>query len=112
MLVLGIVVRKRGVTMECGIYYSQDIRKALLAADQATGSALQVVIGEGNRFVEGYKAGYLAALTTIALAFGLIQPEGHTGNQEWQSTLLPANVGRANPNVLPRPPPFSDHRGC
>lgn len=96
--------------MALDVYFPQDIRNALLAADQATGTALQVVIGEGSKFAEGYKAGHLAALTTIALAFGLIQPGGHAGNQEWQSTLLPADVGRANPNVLPRPPPFSDHK--
>ena len=55
------------------VYYPTDIRNALLAAEQATTAALgtcpgQPAQGDGDG---EYRRGYLAALTTVALAFGL-----------------------------------------
>jgi len=88
------------------VYYPEDIRNALLAAEQASGTALQVVGGEGNELARGYREGYQAALTTIAIAFGLVQPYGRIENHGLEATFLSATIG-LNPNVLPRPPPFS-----
>ena len=62
------------MTMGLEVYYPQDIWNALLAAKQANGAALQVSRDEDNEFAEGYKTGYRTALTTMALAFGLIKP--------------------------------------
>jgi hypothetical protein len=48
-------------------YYSKDIRNALLAAEQASRGAL-LAAGDDKEFAQGYREGYRAALTTIALA--------------------------------------------
>jgi hypothetical protein len=77
--------RIRRDEMALGVYYPQDIRNALLAAGHASGMALQVVgKKEDNEFARGYQEGYQAALTTIALNFGLIQPDGHHRGCEWR----------------------------
>lgn len=55
-------------------YYSKDIRNALLAAEQANRGAL-LAAGDDKEFTQGYREGYRAALTTIALAFGLVRQE-------------------------------------
>lgn len=52
------------------VYYPQDIRNALLAAEQATNAALPA--RTDDLFTQGYLTGYRAALTTLALAFGLV----------------------------------------
>jgi len=72
------------------VYYPQDIRNALLAAEQANAKALCAAGGEDNEFARGYKEGYGAALVTLALAFGLIQPFELTENcQLEQGSYLP-----------------------
>ena len=48
------------------VFYPEDIRNALAAAEQATNQAAE--FGGRN---EDYLAGYSAALMTIALAFGV-----------------------------------------
>lgn len=55
-------------------YHSKDIRNALLAAEQAGRGAL-LAAGDDKEFAQGYREGYRAALTTIALAFGLVRQE-------------------------------------
>ena len=45
------------------VFYKRDVINALLAAEQATAAA-----GADGRYLEGYRA----ALTTVALAFGLV----------------------------------------
>lgn len=65
------------------VYYPQDIRNALLAARQASVTALHVAGGKDDEFARGYHKGYQAALITIALAFGLIQSKGCMGNCKW-----------------------------
>jgi hypothetical protein len=75
--------RIRRDEMALEVYYPQDIRNALLAAGHASGMALQVVGKEDNEFARGYQKGYQAALTTIALFFGLIQPDGCRRGCEW-----------------------------
>lgn len=77
------------------VYYQQDVRRALLAAEQASGMALTAAGGGGNEFAEGYQEGYRAALTTIALAFGLIRPEDRHEGYDWQPTFLPV-ASRSN----------------
>lgn len=67
------------------VYYPADIRNALLAAEQANKAAAEAAdwaYGRGvspPAFMAGYQAGHRAALTTLALAFGLLPqslPEG------------------------------------
>lgn len=53
------------------VYYPADIRNALLAAEQASGAALMAAGQENDALVQIFQEGYRAALTTIALAFGL-----------------------------------------
>jgi len=111
------------------VYYPKDIRNALLAAEQSSGAALKaggellrtpdLSLDEGgtghrpgtgqNGFAQGYQEGYRAALTTIALAFGLIRPEGpgprcrdegRSGSydQGWQPAFLSAHHDRNGSN--------------
>ncbi len=54
------------------IFTRKDIEDRLLAAAQATIEALQAS-GESDAFIQGYAAGYRAALRTMALTFGLYQ---------------------------------------
>lgn len=61
------------------VFYPSDIRNALLAAEQASGSALVATRAEGDEFARGYRSGYRSALATIALAFGLGPSLGHQG---------------------------------
>ncbi|MFZ5915533.1 MAG: hypothetical protein ACOYZ7_01190 [Chloroflexota bacterium] len=56
--------------MALEVWYRTDIENAILAAEQAATLTLDVTGASGER-AEGYRAGYLAALTTVALAFGL-----------------------------------------
>ena len=77
------------------VYYPTDIRNALLAAEQASSTALMAAngqaplrVGQNNEFAEGYREGYRAALTTIALAFGLISPDSRHESHNWQPTFL------------------------
>lgn len=53
------------------VFYPSDIRNALLAAEQSA-SATAEAISSDDAFIGDYLEGYHAALTTIALAFGLI----------------------------------------
>ncbi|MFZ5915676.1 MAG: hypothetical protein ACOYZ7_01930 [Chloroflexota bacterium] len=75
------------------VYYPQDIRNALLAAEQSSGAALLAAMEEKSEFARGYQEGYRSALTTIALAFGLLRPDGWMPDgqsHEWQMAFLPA----------------------
>lgn len=60
--------------MALKVYDSDEVRNALLAAEQANRGAL-LAAGDDKEFTQGYREGYRDALTTIALAFGLVQPE-------------------------------------
>jgi hypothetical protein len=78
--------------MALEVYYPQDVRNALLAAEQSSGAALRALGHEKSAFAEGYQEGYRAALTTIALAFGLYHHGDAApdfGEGDWQPTLLP-----------------------
>jgi hypothetical protein len=57
--------------MSLDVFYPEDVVRALLAAEQATASAL----GSGEietSYARGYGDGYRSALTTLALALGLL----------------------------------------
>lgn len=59
--------------MRLDIFFLEDIRNALLTADEASSSTARVCAGAGGDPVtlRVYLEGYRAALTTVALAFGL-----------------------------------------
>ena len=57
--------------MGLDVYYPDDIRNALLAAEQAVNATARAT-GDGcDPLAASFLAGYRAALTTLALAFGL-----------------------------------------
>ena len=78
----------KGVTMALDAYSSKDIGNVLLAARHASSTTLRVTNGENEPFARGYQAGYQAALITIALAFGLIQPGDRSESCEWPTDML------------------------
>ena len=59
--------------MGLDIFFAEDIRNALLAADEASSSTARVcaTVGGDQVTLRAYLEGYRAALTTVALAFGL-----------------------------------------
>ena len=60
--------------MTLSVHYSQDIQNAILAAEQAMSSA--ILTSRGGDYSLGFEAGYRSALTTMALAFGLVKQAG------------------------------------
>jgi hypothetical protein len=76
--------------MALDVYFREDIRNALLAAEHADRAALQANHSGTNEYAHGYQAGYQAALITIALAFGLVQPGNDDGTGEQRPTYLRA----------------------
>jgi hypothetical protein len=75
------------------VWFKLDIQNALRAAEQASGAALRAADNEHNPYVEGFQAGYRAALTTIALAFNLLPIHSEPGTQAGHL---------AGPSVQPR----------
>ncbi len=59
--------------MGLDIFFGEDIRNALQAADEASSSTARVcaAVGGDQVALRAYLEGYRAALTTVALAFGL-----------------------------------------
>jgi len=55
--------------MGLDIWFSEDIRNALLAADEASGRT--AIYCPDGPALQAYRAGYRAALVTVALAFGI-----------------------------------------
>ena len=53
------------------VYYPTDIRNALLAAEQAANATAKATGNQDDPFSAGFLTGYRAALTTLAVAFGL-----------------------------------------
>jgi hypothetical protein len=68
--------------MSLEVYYPQDILNALLAAEHASGAMAEAIAAQDDAddsqsaFFAGYATGYRAALTTLALAFGLVRYDG------------------------------------
>jgi hypothetical protein len=52
------------------IYFPEDIQNALAAAEEASASTAAMITIADERLL-AYRQGYRAALTTVALAFGL-----------------------------------------
>jgi uncharacterized protein GlcG (DUF336 family) len=69
--------------MSLDIFFLEDIRNALQAADEASSSTARVcaAVGGDTATLRAYLEGYRAALTTVALAFGL-SPTIIAGRQE------------------------------
>lgn len=82
--------------MGLDVYFPADIRNALLAAEQAVGAMADAAGGKDDPFTAGFLAGYRAALTTLALVFGLV---GHSetslteGNQRSRPPLRHSHGG-------------------
>ncbi len=59
--------------MRLDIFFGDDIRNALLAADEASTATARACVAAGGdpTVLRAYLEGYRAALTTVALAFGL-----------------------------------------
>jgi hypothetical protein len=90
--------------MALKVYYPQDICNALQAAAQSCGAALLAADRGGDDLTRGYSEGYRAALTTIALAFGLARQGRHDESIAWSSEFLFAITNDLNPSTLSRPP--------
>ena len=59
--------------MSLEVFYLKDIRNALLSAEHAS-AATQHAVFRDDPLAKAYQDDYRAALTTLALAFGLLQP--------------------------------------
>lgn len=59
--------------MGLDIFFSEDIRNALMAADEASSSTARVcaAVDADQVTLRAYLEGYRAALTAVAVAFGL-----------------------------------------
>jgi len=77
--------------MSLGVYYPTDIRNALLAAEQAANATAKATGNEDDPFTAGFLTGYRAALTTLALAFGLVVggDNGRETQPAWAGLLGP-----------------------
>jgi hypothetical protein len=91
--------------MGLDIFFDEDIRNALLAADEASSSTAKVcaTVGRDGRdesstrlYLRAYLEGYRAALTTVALAFGL-SPAIITGHQANVLEVEAKTVGETLP---------------
>jgi hypothetical protein len=84
--------------MGLGIFFIEDIRNALLAADEATSATARICSAMGGDPVtlRTYMEGYSAALHTVALAFG-IAPEALNGRRIVETArMLPIQVAEIN----------------
>ena len=57
------------------VYYPTDIRNALLSAEQNVNATAKALGNTDDPFAAGYLTGYRVAITTLAMAFGLVTPE-------------------------------------
>jgi hypothetical protein len=87
--------------MGLDIWFREDIRNAILAADEASSSTARVCAAGGGDQVtlRAYLEGYRAALTTVALAFGL-SPDIIAGPQRDVLEVRARTVGDALPAGL------------
>jgi hypothetical protein len=69
------------------VYYPADICNALLAAEQAVNATALATGSQDDPFTSGFLTGYRAALTTLALAFGL-PPRSSALSLEREPNLL------------------------
>jgi hypothetical protein len=95
--------------MRLDILFVEDMRNALLAADEAISPMARVcaAVGEDSVTLPAYLEGYRAALTTVALAFGLL-PSVIAGRRETlevetrtvDEALLTSGEDDASPSVV------------
>ena len=77
--------------MALEVFYPNDVRQALLAAEQAVSATAGAMGVRDEPFAAGFLAGYRAALTTLALAFGLVtQPDSGDRGADWLPACLEA----------------------
>ena len=64
--------------MALDVWFKDDIKNSLLSVNQASGDAATIVINGlvDPRELRAYRAGFRAALVSIALAFGIDIPPG------------------------------------
>ena len=74
------------------VYYPTDIRNALLAAEQSANATATATGNIDDPFAAGFLVGYRAALTTLAVAFGLVG--GDNGRPQNELSGLVALRGR------------------
>jgi len=77
------------------VYYPNDVRNALLAAEQAVNATTDAAGDQDDPFTAGFLAGYRAALTTVALAFGL--PAAHQPSRTRRVALDALPSARSEP---------------
>jgi hypothetical protein len=63
------------------VVFPTDIRDALRAAEQAVNATADAAFKEDDPFIAGFLTGYQAALTTLALAFGLADCSEFTSSE-------------------------------
>jgi hypothetical protein len=87
--------------MGLDIFFSEDIRNALMAADEASSSTARACAAGGGDQVtlRAYLEGYRAALSTVALAFGL-SPDIIAGHRRDVLEVEARTVGEALPAGL------------
>ncbi len=79
--------------MGLNVYYPQDIRNALLAAEQAVSATADAASQRDDPFTAGFLVGYRAALTTLALAFGLTAGQQATAAGRVVAAMLEGKNG-------------------
>ena len=93
-------------TVGLEVYYAADIRNALLAAEQAVGATAEAAGERDEPFTAGFLTGYRAALTTLALAFGLAcdESQGQLKDSAFHPESYLAVTSRCRPpgHELPR----------
>ena len=77
--------------MSWEVYFSADIRNALLAAERAADATADALSIADDAFTAGFLTGYRAALTTLAAAFGLA-PRPETTSPDWKITFLAGGI--------------------
>ncbi len=78
------------------VFYQEDIANSLLAAEQSTNAATQATGDKDDPFTAGYLVGHRAALTTIALAFGLASRDDQAGLPRLTNTQRPLALAGGN----------------
>ncbi len=88
--------------MSLEVYFSADIRNALLAAEQAADATADALSRADDAFTAGFLTGYRAALTTLAVAFGLAV-RSETTSPGWKATLLAGGIQWGARGKIPPP---------
>jgi hypothetical protein len=83
--------------MGLAVFYPENIANALLAAEQAANATAKATGDQNDPFSAGYLTGYRAALTTLAVAFGLVpQPSIQAKDPVWRPITTALSLPRGN----------------